>query len=56
MAYLYKRMRKQVSYNGGITWEDVFPLEYIVGELIDDNSDCVPEETMDVKLESDEVK
>lgn len=56
MAYLYKRMKKQVSYNGGITWEDTDPLEYIVGELIDDNSDCVPEETMDVKLESDEVK
>ena len=56
MAYLYKRMKKQVSYNGGITWEDVVPPEYIVGEVIDDNSDCVPEETMDVKLESDEVK
>lgn len=56
MAYLYKRMKKQVSYNGGITWEDTDPAEYIVGELIDDNSDCVPEETMDVKLESDEVK
>lgn len=45
MAYLYKRMKKQVSYNGGITWEDVVPTEYIVGELIDDNSDCLPENT-----------
>lgn len=56
MAYLYKRMKKQVSYDNGKTWVDIEPPEYIVGELIDGESDCVPEETMDVKLESDEVK
>ena len=56
MAYLYKRMKKQVSYDGGITWQDADPPEYIVGELIDGESDCVPEETMNVKLESDESK
>lgn len=43
MAFLYKRMKKQISYNNGITWVDVDPPEYIVGELIDGESDCVPE-------------
>lgn len=45
MAYLYKKMKKQVSYDNGITWQDTEPLEYIVGELIDGESDCTPENT-----------
>lgn len=45
MAYLYKRMKKQISYDGGETWVNVVPSEYIIGDLIDDNSDCTPETT-----------
>lgn len=35
-------MRKQVSYDNGKTWVDTDPPEYIIGDLIDDNSDCEP--------------
>ena len=42
MAYLYKRMRKQYSIDNGVSWIDSDPPEYIVGELIDANSDCIP--------------
>ena len=52
MAYLYKRLKKQISYDGGITWQDVEPPEYIVGELIDDNSDCTPNYTEETNEES----
>lgn len=49
MAYLYKRMKKQVSYDNGKTWKDVNPPEYIIGDLIDDNSDCTPTETQNIE-------
>lgn len=51
MAYLYKRMKKQVSYDNGETWVDIEPPEYIVGELIDDNSDCTPNYTEETNEE-----
>ena len=52
MAYLYKRMKKQVSYDNGKTWEDVNPPEYIIGDLIDNNSDCTSTETQNTEEKS----
>lgn len=37
----YQRLKKQVSLDGGTTWSDVIPLEYMTGNLIEINSrDC----------------
>lgn len=37
----YKRLKKQVSVDNGVTWNDVTPAEYMTGELIEVNSrDC----------------
>lgn len=37
----YQRLKKQVSLDGGVTWNDVMPLEYMTGELLEVNSrDC----------------
>lgn len=40
----YARERKQVSYNGGLTYENVYPIEYRAGRLLErDSGDCNPE-------------
>lgn len=31
----YKRLKKQVSYDSGATWQDVSPAEYMKGDLIE---------------------
>lgn len=37
----YEKQKYQVSHNGGITWEDVTPIQYQKGQLIESNStDC----------------
>ena len=37
----YYKQKEQVSYNDGITWEDVIPYEYRKGELYEmDSEDC----------------
>ena len=37
----YYKQKKQVSYNGGLTWDDVSPAEYQAGELYEaESSDC----------------
>lgn len=37
----YQRLKKQVSLDGGVTWNDVIPFEYMTGDLIEVNSrDC----------------
>lgn len=33
-------MKRQYSYDGGFSWHDYEPKEYIVGELINASSDC----------------
>ena len=43
MAYLYKRLVKQISVDGGLSWVTQQPLEYQVGALIDAASDCIPQ-------------
>lgn len=43
MGFLYKRMKKQLSYDNGQSWKDAIPPEYIVGDLIDADSDCIPD-------------
>lgn len=34
----YKRLKKQVSYDSGATWQDVSPAEYMKGDLIEADS------------------
>ena len=34
----YKRLKKQVSYDSGATWQDVSPAEYMKGDLIEEDS------------------
>ena len=34
----YKRLKKQVSYDSGATWQDVSPAEYMKGDLIESAS------------------
>ena len=37
----YEKQKYQVSHDGGITWEDVTPIQYQKGQLIESNSeDC----------------
>ena len=37
----YEKQKYQVSHDGGITWEDVTPIQYKKGQLIESNSeDC----------------
>jgi len=37
----YYKQKKQVSYDSGVTWQDVYPEEYIKGELFErDSNDC----------------
>lgn len=41
MADKYKKLKRQVSNDGGQTWQDMIPYEYIAGELIErDSPDC----------------
>ena len=41
MADKYKKLKRQVSTDGGFTWSDMIPYEYIAGELIErDSPDC----------------
>jgi len=41
MADKYKKLKRQVSNDGGMTWQDMIPYEYITGELIErDSPDC----------------
>ena len=41
MADKYKKLKRQVSNDGGMTWQDMIPYEYIAGELIEsDSPDC----------------
>ena len=36
-----KKLKRQVSNDGGMTWQDMIPYEYIAGELIErDSPDC----------------
>lgn len=37
----YKKLRRQYSTNNGITWSDLQPMTYKVGDLISNNSYCV---------------
>lgn len=37
----YKRMKKQYSEDGGLTWKDYIPYEYVIGELVEaDSQEC----------------
>ena len=41
MADKRKKLKRQVSNDGGQTWQDMIPYEYIAGELIErDSQDC----------------
>lgn len=41
MADKYKKLKRQVSTDGGRAWQDMIPYEYIAGELIErDSPDC----------------
>lgn len=41
MADKCKKLKRQVSNDGGMTWQDMIPYEYIAGELIQkDSPDC----------------
>ena len=37
---LYRKQKRQYSTDNGVTWKDVTPPVYQVGELIEENSDC----------------
>ena len=37
----YKKLKRQVSTDGGFTWTDIIPYEYTAGDLIEASSpDC----------------